>query len=165
MQFERSLSPSKAYIEEHFRFFATSNGTSINPNLLDFYFLDGCYTSTVPGQVQWAVPLYRGKLRYLGPSQEWRILVGDDQARVQAEAAGCDASNWELGWAAEGTPIPGVSEYSGVSYYPAWQAGGQTVAVPSGLPAGSFCNGPSCSIHAATGAVSVTPQRCGSPGR
>jgi hypothetical protein len=155
---------SRGYVEEHFRFSPTSNGTTTNPNLLDFAFIDGCYTSTVPGQIQWNVPIYQGKIRYLGPSQEWRILISEEEARAQVEAAGCDASNLGLAWAAVGTPLPGVNEYSGLSDYPIWQAGGQSVEGPSGLPAGSHCTGPVCNVHASTGVLAQTPRLCGSPG-
>jgi hypothetical protein len=110
------------------------------------------------------VAIYQGKIRYLGPSREWRVLISEEEANRLAVAAGCDASNLELGWAGERTPIPGVNEYTGASYYPAWQAGGQSVETKPGLPAGSFCKGPTCTVHAETGKVSQTPGYCASPG-
>jgi hypothetical protein len=155
---------SQSYVEEHFRFFPYPSSFSANPYFLYFYFIDGCYTDSVPGQIQWNVPMYQGKIRYLGPSREWRILVGEEQARAAVEAAGCDASNLDLEWAAEGTPIPGVDEYSGMSHHPIWRAGGQSVPVPPDLPAESHCYGPVCQVHAETGAVLQTPRSCASPG-
>ena len=155
---------SKEYIEEHLRFVQTFNGTSINTNDLAIDFLDGCYTSSAPGQIEWGVAIYKGKILYVGPSREWRVLIGEEEARQLMTAAGCDASNLGLGWGAEATPIPGVSTYNGGSYYPAWQAGGQDVDVKPGMPSGTYCKGPTCSVHAETGSVSQKPGICASPG-
>jgi hypothetical protein len=155
---------SKDYIEEHFRFFQTWNGTSYNQRQYAFAFVDGCNTVTVPGEIQWGPALYEGKTRYIGPGREWRILIEDDDARRLVVDAGCDASNLRLGWATEATPIPGVKLYGGDgSDYPAWQTVSQPVETKPGLPAGSHCYGPSCTVHAQTGAVSQRPGYCTSP--
>ena len=155
---------SVSYIEEHFRFCWTIPNVPTDPALLYFYFVDGCYTITTPGQIHWDVPVYEGKVHYIGPSREWRVLISEEEARVQVEAAGCSSSNLWLTWGAEQTPIPGANEVGGFSYYPVWLAGGESVDASPGMPPGTHCSGPVCYVHAATGALlSQSPGLCGGP--
>ena len=151
------------YITEHFQFIVTNGSVPTAGFPLYFYFIDGCYTDTGQSFIQWGVPICQGKVRYVGPSREWRVLVDEADAKALIEAAGCDSSNMQLTWGSEGSPIPGVNECSGISYYPAWQAGGQSVN-PVGLPPGSYCQAATCMVNAETGAISSTPQYCEVPG-
>jgi hypothetical protein len=150
------------YINEHFRFFMPNGGAPTTGTPLDFYFVDGCYTSQY-GEIQWGVPIYKGEVRYMGPSREWRVLINETYAKALIEAAGCDSSNIEPAWGSAGAPMAGVSEFSGASFYPAWRAGGQSVP-PVGLPSGSYCQAATCTVNVETGVLSSTPQSCGVPG-
>jgi hypothetical protein len=152
------------YITEHFRFIMTNGSVPTVGFPWYFYFIDGCYTDTGQSFIQWGVPICQGKVRYVGPSREWRVLVSEANAKALMEAAGCDASNMQLTWDSDGSSIPGVTECLGMlGYHPAWQAGGQSVA-PVGLPPGSYCQAATCMVHAETGAISSSPQHCAAPG-
>jgi hypothetical protein len=155
---------SVEYITEHFRFIMTNGSVPTAGFPLYFYFIDGCYTDTGQGFIQWGVPICQGNVRYAGPSREWRVLVSEANAKALMEAAGCDSSNIQLNWGSDGFSIPGVNECFGmVGYHPAWQAGGQSVT-PVGLPPGSYCQAATCMVNAETGAISSTPQYCAVPG-
>jgi hypothetical protein len=152
------------YITEHFRFIMTNGSVPTAGFPLYFYFIDGCYTDAGQGFIQWGVPICQGKVRYVGPSREWRMLVSEADAKAPMEAAGCDSSNMQLIWGSDGSSIPGVTECFGIlGYHPAWQAGGQSVT-PVGLPPGSYCQAATCMVNAETGAISSTPQYCAGPG-
>ena len=129
-------------------------------------YLEDCpiHALTARSDIQWGVPICQGKVRYVGPSREWRVLVSEANAKALMEAAGCDASNMQLTWDSDGSSIPGVNECFGMlGYHPAWQAGGQSIT-PVGLPPGSYCQAATCMVNAETGAVSSTPQYCEVPG-
>jgi hypothetical protein len=155
---------SRSYIEEHFRFYSQLATTS---RMSYFDFVDGCLTATT-GFVQWDIPICQGKIRYIGPAKEYRLLMDEPQAKKVSEAAGCTWSNATLGWnpmSPTSIPEPRPVACDGAIDYPAWFVGGATLSADPGMPAGSYCQAARCIINAETGAVSVTPRMCASPGK
>jgi hypothetical protein len=154
---------SRSYIDEHFRFYPLQASAS---NLSYFDFVYGCLTAR-NGFVEWGVPMCNGKTRFVGPAKEYRLLVDEAQATQISQADGCDWTDVTLGWdpmAPASIPAPRPDTCDGFVSYPAWHTGGQTLPADPGLPAGSFCQAPRCTINAETGAASVTPRMCASPG-
>ncbi len=154
---------SRSYIDEHFRFYPPQASAA---NLSYFDFVDGCLT-VQGGFVEWGVPICNGKIRFVGPAKEYRLLVDETQAGQISQADGCDWADATLAWDSmdpASIPAPRPDTCDGFVSYPAWHTGGQTLAADPGLPAGSYCQAPRCTINAETAAASVTPKTCASPG-
>ena len=156
----------ESYITEHFRFFRlNSSGAPTAPlNLLYMTFEYGCETA-IDGQLQWDVPIYDGKIRYIGPSRPWQLLISQADAVSRIESAGCDSSNTELAMIQRPTPIPGVTnEYVGLSFDLGWKAGGQRVTCSGSMPSPECeCSSMRCSLNAETGEMETTPAMMGCP--
>jgi hypothetical protein len=141
-----------AYIEDHFRFLTASDGIAHHQLYMKFEY--GCETVS-GGQIQWGLAICGGDVRYVGPSRDWQVKVDRVEAAQQIAAAGCDASNLELDLAQVNTPIPGVRECLGLSFYPEWVAGGKSTPCPYGTPIGCSCRAQTCSLQAETGVLTT----------
>jgi hypothetical protein len=151
---------SVEYATEHFLFYTATGAPPGPTTVLYFYFVDGCFTTTY-GQLQWGPAIYQGEIRYIGPSREARILIGETEAKARMEEAGCDASNLDLTWSRDyglKTTNPLPNEQSGLIWYPAWQAGRQNV--PPTNPLDLECFADQCTMNAETGAMTVIPGGC-----
>ena len=150
-----------AYIEDHFRFFVPNDDTSQRQFYMTFEY--GCET-VKGGQIQLGLAICDGVARYVGPSRDWELKIDRVEAARRIAAAGCDASNLDLQLAQVNTPIPGIRECLGLSFYLAWAAGGQHTSCSGGEPAGCICSEQACSLQADTGDLTTRPPMAACPG-
>jgi len=117
---------SESYIREHFKFY-TIDDCLTKHNLLYIQLEYDSYT--IGGaEIQWDIPIYDGKIRYKGPSEEYDILVNEEEARQNFIDEGCDTSNLHLTLKKEKNETTPPNAYEGSWFcYLAWSAGGQMI--------------------------------------